>query len=136
MHALTSNLTAAMLVIHAMIGCCHHHWHQADESAVAPAIAVACQCCHHCDSFGDAEQVPDEPCSGEVECQGVCTYLPAQKTAIDASPMACSFDLAVVPQSVNLCHLATTASTWDSSAGPRSSPQPPTLHLLHQLLLI
>jgi hypothetical protein len=136
MNTFLSNLTAAMLVIHAMIGCCHHHWHRADEAAAAPAISMACACCCHGEQAGDEEQVPTEPCSGELQCQGVCTYLPSQKTAIDASPMASPFDYAVVPQIASSCRLAITESTWDSSDGTCNSLHPPTLHRLHQLLLI
>jgi hypothetical protein len=136
MNAFLSNLTAVTLVIHAMIGCCHHHWQHADEAVSAAAVSVACTCCHHGDQAGEEEQVPEEPCSGEIQCQGVCTYLPSQKTDIDASPMSSSFEYAIVPPVAGMCQLAISASTWDSSDGPDNSRQPPTLHHLHQLLLI
>ena len=81
MRALVPNLTAVLLVIHAMIGCCHHHWHTDGEvrnprrSAYRTLQLLRVTTADRMTT----SKVPGEPCNGERECQGVCTYLPTQR---------------------------------------------------------
>ena len=139
MHALISNLTAVLLIIHAMIGCCHHHWHCDEECAAAAAItlcAAPCQCCDQCCGSHDESEQPSQPCNGELECQGICTYLPTQKTVIDASPAVAAFDFAAVIPTLLDGRLAAAALSWDRTHTHNDSPPALRLHLLHQILLI
>lgn len=137
MHAFLSNLTAALLVIHAMIGCCHHHWHR-DVECAAPATICATEspCCDHLGGLGDADEQPSPPCNGELECHGVCNYVPTEKTEIDASSVDATLDLAATIPSLLDGRLASTTLSWDSALAPHDSPPPQRLHLLLQILLI
>jgi hypothetical protein len=143
MHAFLSNLTAVLLVIHAMIGCCHHHWHCDDECAAAVTLCAApCPCCAPytccepcCGSHDESEQ-PSQPCNGELQCQGVCSYLPTQKTVIDASDVDSGLDFAAIIPTHLDGHLAAAALPWGFAHTVNDSPPPLRLHLLHQILLI
>jgi hypothetical protein len=137
MHALISNLLAVALVAHATIGCCHHHWHCAGESASIDSIAVqACQCCPHHTDFGCEHPAEGEPCSGEFECQGVCSYLPTQRAEVDHSFDGVAFDM-MVPLNSTAVYLANcTDAALAVVEHNCNSPPPPTLVQLRQLLLI
>jgi hypothetical protein len=137
MRALLSNLTAVLLVIHAMIGCCHHHWHSDAECAAAATISAApCQCCDPCCGSNDESEQPSHPCDGKLECQGVCNYVPTEKTQIDASPADAAFDFAAAIPTLLGGHLAAATLSWDRAHTLNDSPPPLRLHLLHQILLI
>ena len=137
MRALQSNLTAILLVIHAMIGCCHHHWHCDAECAAAVTLCAApCQCCDQCGGSHDESEQPSQPCNGELQCQGVCSYLPTQKTVIDASDVDSGLDFAAIIPTHLDGHLAAAALPWGFAHTVNDSPPPLRLHLLHQILLI
>lgn len=136
MHAFLSNLTASLLLIHAVLGCCWHHGHDCatcDGTAIPAAWLTPC-CKHHQDAC-DERQEPAPPYKCQQECSGTCTYLPPQKTQLDCSDIALPFDFAVlIPAMVD----AQTASAipWErasDSGGVQSSVR---RHLLHQVLLI
>lgn len=136
MRALVSNLTAVLLVIHAMIGCCHHHWHCDDECATAANVSAApCHCCERHNGSHDEGELPSSPCNGERECHGVCTYLPTQKTVVDASSTDAGFDFdAPIPMILD-GHLAAARLSW-GRAHILNDPPPIRLHLLYQVLQI
>jgi len=137
MHALLSNLTAVLLVIHAMIGCCHHPWcSDAECAAAATASATPRDCCDHRGDSHDEPGQPSQPCNGEIECHGVCTYVPTQKTVIDASPADAACDFAAAIPSLLDSRLAAVALSWDRACAPHDSPPSLRRHLLHQILLI
>jgi len=138
MRTLLSNLTAVLLVIHAMIGCCHHHWHSDTECAEAEftLCAAPCQCCDPCCGTHDEGELPSSPCNGELECQGVCAYLPTQKTVIDDSSADIAVDFAAVAPSLLDGRLAAATLPWDLAHTLNESPPPLRLHLLYQILLI
>jgi hypothetical protein len=140
MRALVSNLTALLLVVHAMIGCCHHHWHSAAECVPATTFAATCDCCPHHFDLTDAphqpgDQEPGEPCSGSLECQGVCKFLPSSRAQFDCSGDEGDCQLVAVVDS-----LAAIDATCHVSASHRASPRDALpsvrLHLLHQRLLV
>ncbi len=135
MHAVLSHSMAALLFIHALLGCCWHHAHRSAPSESTPAqTSKPVACCHHQDE-GESEQQPQAPCDGRLECQGICTYLPPQKTQIDFAQVLLPFDhVAVLPAAGSDC-LAPTAS-WEFNCGPLDLKPPLRLHLLHQILLI
>ncbi len=139
MHAFLSNLTAVLLVVHAMIGCCHHPWHCEVECAAAAPVslcAVAFPCCDQCCESYDESEPPAEPCDCELECQGVCTYLPTEKTQIDVSPADTAFDLPAAIPALLDGHLAAARLSRVLAHTLDESPPPLRLHLLHQILLI
>jgi hypothetical protein len=136
MRALVPNLTAVLLVIHAMIGCCHHHWHGDDEVAAASISVSHCSCCSHQRATHDASKVPGEPCNGERECHGVCSYIPTQRMQLGASAGGIDFRLAIVTPVHTSGRIAAAAERLDQLDAVDDSPPPLRLHLLHQILLI
>jgi hypothetical protein len=135
MRTLVSNLTAVLLVIHAMIGCCHHHWHHDDESATPKRVACCCCCDHHDPAHGTSE-APSQPCNGERECHGVCTYIATPRTSLDAATLGVDLDFAAVIPAHGGSPLSAASSLWSQLQGCDDAPPPLRLHLLHQILLI
>jgi len=135
MKAFLSNLTAVLLVIHAMIGCCH--WHD-NASCISSATisATPSQCCGHRHGSHDKNKQPAQPCNGEVKCQGLCSFLPSQKVVIDAPTSDAALDFASAMSTHFDGHLAAAAMGWDRAHIRGDSPPRLRLHLLHQHLLI
>jgi hypothetical protein len=130
MHATLSSLTAGLVFIHAVFGCCWHHAHRCEEQAES-ALAVAAHCCPKHED--DAAEQPS-PCDCRVECGGSCTYLPPEKVRIDAPQLALGLEVAVItPTAADAFMLPVS---WSSSrAGPPNGAPPLRLHLVHQLML-
>src|SRR5437588_1471402 len=82
MQAFVANLTAALLFIHTVFGCCWHHAHHCEHSSTA-AIAHGANCGHDHQHDGDAEQ-QERPCGCKVECLGTCIYVVPQKVNVEA----------------------------------------------------
>ena len=136
MRTLVSNLTAALLVIHAMIGCCHHHWHQDDESAATSTGVACCCCCDHHDHSHGTSEAPNQPCNGERECHGVCTYIATPRTSLAAATLGVDLDFAAVIPVHGGSPFAAATTLWNQLQVCDDSPPPLRLHLLHQILLI
>jgi hypothetical protein len=135
MRALVSNLTALLLIVHAMIGCCHHHWHSAAECGPETTFAATCECCPHHFDLTDADHQPGEPCSGALECQGVCKFLPSSRVQLDCSDDEGDCQLVAVVDSlaaIDAIHHVNVSRR----ASPRDALPPIRLHLLHQRLLV
>lgn len=136
MRAVSSSLMVGLLIIQAVSGWC---WHPARnctglESSVAP-VAWTIRCCDG-DCEGAREREPSQdPCKCRLECSGVCTFVPPEKTQIDAPQLVVGFDhLAVSPA---LTDSQAVSAFWTEVARGRSELEPPLrLHLLHQILLI
>jgi hypothetical protein len=160
LRTLLSNLMATALIAHAMIGCCHHHWHRAGETASCDAqvlhVVHSCQCCGHGATFGCEIPCEDdtcdgsacdssscggstcngEPCDGQLECQGICSYLPTQRAEVDHSLDAPSF-AANLPCDSTAAYLNALDDAALAAVDHHcNSPPPPTLVQLRQLLLI
>lgn len=135
MRAIVTNLTAGLLFIHTVFGCCWHHAHDCDHcvAKTGPSTGLTASCCGH-DEADDNQ--PAEPCHCEFECQGVCTYLPPEKTTVEAPAKSiASLDLLAV--------LPTAAATDSRGTSHRAESHglPPLagslrLHLWHRILLI
>jgi hypothetical protein len=136
MRAAVSSFTAALLIVHAMIGCCHHHWHQVDECAAAARSAPCCACCCPRVATPGESQAPTEPCNGERECQGVCTYLPTSRLQLDIATDHLGWDVAAMTSTLTHSTCDDTAALWTHWQIRDDSPPPLRLHLLHQILLI
>lgn len=146
MHSVLTHITAGLLLVHALLGCCWHHAHGC--SRCRPAAASASPACSHagCKHHNERDQarhsdrpnhddkVPKAPCKCPTECQGVCTFLPPQKVQVARSHAPLPFDFIAA---------ATVAPDSQLQAGTRQTlcgllkPEPPLrLHLLQQILLI
>lgn len=138
MHASLSNLTSILLIIHAMMGCCHRHWHYSDECVAEShsICAVANLCCEACCRSHTPGDQPSEPCNGARECQGICSYLPTQRTVIDAPTCDESCDFVAVNPTILNGPMANAAFDWERANTANESPPPLRLHLLHQIILI
>ncbi len=127
-------ITAAALIVHAMIGCCHCHWHE-ETCQTAEVKQPECCCCHH--AAAPEEPSPSStPCGGESACQGVCNYLPTHKPPVDHGDAQHNF----VPF---LCMSSQTGISGCTDVEflrthPQFGASPPhlRLHLLNQTLLI
>ncbi|MGD9645610.1 MAG: hypothetical protein AB7U73_07855 [Pirellulales bacterium] len=142
MHAFVSSLISATLLLHAVLGCCWHHEHvpavgcQSANNVVGshrhPADADhGCGCNHQ--SGGQHES--EEPCPGDSHCQGVCTYLPPQKTSFEI-PLTVT-PLAIVASIDPLADCSSAAvPSWLDALFCTAAPPPVRLHLAQQVLLI
>lgn len=128
---------AATLFIHALIGCCCHHAHGvAPHDASQVAAAQSNTCCEHRHHASDERgQQSGGPCKSGAECQGVCTYLPPQKTQIDAPQFVISVDLMAGEFAAVGGH-ASSANRWERTRGWVESGSSLRLHLRHQVILI
>src|SRR5262245_28959759 len=131
MQKFVSNLTALLLIVHAMIGCCHHHWHRDDECCVPVGTVASCECCESHFEFVGANQMPPTPCDGDLECQGVCSYLPTPRTQLNDASESWSLELfALPPCEIAIFGCATTFSAdWIAE---RDFSPPVRLNLLQR----
>ena len=135
MRPFVANLTASTLLIHALLGCCRQsafaHWHE--TAADRSKCAVCCGC--RGDTTKESERLPAAPGRGQPECAGVCTYLPAEKSQIDAPQIVVPFHLAAIESELSDGDAASTSFRKGVGDGPNSHAAV-RLHLAHQVLLI
>jgi hypothetical protein len=142
MQALMTHLLAGLLLLHAAFGCCWHRVHACADAPTAELGQHSCrhdhQCQNHVCLHSDAGQSLTHstlPCKCELGCQGVCTYLPTPKAALESLPSESPL-YAVSPGS-NGCALALVGAALRQLATTAVATAPPLrLHLLNQLLLI
>lgn len=148
MRSIFTHLTAGLLFIHAVLGCCWHHAHDCDHCAAkvtanaegptrqlpaAFSLLANHACQEACHDAHDGQS--PGPCPCKFECQGVCTYLPPQKANVDIPGAAGWQELFAVPP-------RSFASQVAGFSGAEHCPvpviAPPSLrrHLLYQILLI
>jgi hypothetical protein len=131
MQAFLNSLTAALLFIHAVFGCCWHHAHACGKDC-ASAVTKPAPCCHHHQRCDDGKQ-PERPCKCNFECEGTCTYILPQKVKVDA-PQSITLDLlAVLPSLAD--RQIEAASSWETVSSLPDWAPPLRTHLLHQVLL-
>jgi len=129
MQAFVASLTAAMLLLHAVLGCCWHHAHRCEHRL---ASAQPADCCHHLPQDGDG-QPENNPHSCPGECEGSCVYVVPGKVQIEA-PQWTSIDfLAVLPLLADEPWEA--ATSWEAACSVPDFAPPLRRHLLHQVLL-
>jgi len=129
MQALVSILTAALLFIHAIFGCCWHHTHACEQVAT---VAEATHCCHHHQQHSDSSPF-EKPCKCKVECEGTCTYVLTQKVKVEP-PQTITIDLLAVLPSLADGQMEALPS-WRAGWPPPDLVRPLRTHLLHQVLL-
>ncbi len=130
MQAFLSSLTAGLLFIHTVFGCCWHHAHACEN--VASAAACETHCCHHHHQGGEKES-EDKPCHCDEGCEGTCTYVAPQKVKVEAPDIA-ALDLTVTPELLAGLRIE-PANFWQAARLPLDLSPPLRVHLLHQVLL-
>lgn len=142
-------LTAVVLCMHALLGCCWHHAHActlSHASPVAPAVKESVEAAHR--EHAHATCSHDHPLSGPIsngapgedsdhrhECQGDrCVFVRIEATRIP--PLA---SLCAAPEFGQLpCQQAVVGNSdgsWAAADGSLAAA-PVRLHLLHEVLLI
>lgn len=131
MQAFVANLTAAVLFIHSVFGCCWHHSHACDR-ITAVAMSQSTKCCHHRHDESDSKQ-QEKPGKCEVDCEGTCTYVVPEKVTIEA-PQWVAIDLLAVLPSLSERQIE-AATSWEALLAQSDLAPPLRIHLLHQVLL-
>ena len=137
MRAILSLVTALTLLIEGSAGwCCHPPG--CDELCcsapiVAPEVDACCQ--HHAQTTTRDGQKPADPCQGEPKCQGICVFLPSQKTLVEMPQPVSLFDLAGILPALSSDPTADTA-VGAFLSGPFDAESPVRLYLLHRTFLI
>jgi len=135
MHSFLSNLTAALLALHTVLGCCWHHAHACTrECGATPSVQASdCRQDRHVDGHGPG-------CSenhghhGLHECQGsTCVYLGPTKLKSHESTAQPTLPAAACVS----CGGPSTAAAEKRpffAAGDLTAPL--RLHLVHHVLLL
>lgn len=137
MQSLLCNLTASLLLIQAVTGWC---WHAPDGCAKCHDCSThaftSTSCCQdrHCKP-SEQHEIPLDPCDGQSECQGLCTYVALHETRLDTAQLALSCDFAPIFL-VGANHQLTLAVAWERACHLVASEPPLRLHLLHQILVV
>jgi hypothetical protein len=128
MQAFVASLTAAVLFIHAVCGCCWHHAHARADGTLVKRPAA---CCHH--HHENDRQRHEKPGKCKGECEGTCTYLAPQKVRVEP-PQWESMDLLTALPSLAEGSIEKAAS-WDALTSLLEPALPVRTHLMHQVLL-
>jgi len=131
MHGVLTSLTAVVLFIHTVFGCCWHHAHCFEHGSTV-AVNQPLKCCRHHQHSSDSKQ-QEEPCKGNVECKGTCIYVVPQKVKVEAPQWVAVDLLAVLPLLADQA-IGTAGSCEAGWSSPDLVP-PVRTHLLHQVLL-
>jgi hypothetical protein len=131
MQAFIANLTAALLFIHTVFGCCWHHAH-ACEHVTSIAVIQPAKCCHHHHHENDGKQ-QQKPGKCKVDCEGTCSYVLPQKVTIEAPQWVAIDFLAVLPSFAD--GQLEAAASWEALPSLFDLAPPLRTHLLHQVLL-
>lgn len=140
MRVIACNLMAAMLLVHAMVGCCRYHRHEtAHRDGAAADERLAAGCCHHGDGCcGHEEQPSPAPCDCRMECKALCIYLPPERCVTDAGDLSRAMDVVCALDMLGLRTAveAAAAKPIGDRAWAHTALEPPVrLHLLHQIIL-
>jgi hypothetical protein len=132
MHAAISSLISAILLLHAVLGCCWHHVHDCAGKSVA---VEGCRCGHHGDGSSGDEHAPATPCPAERDCPGVFVYLPTERSQVELPLL--TTPLALVPTPCVLADTSTPASpAWLDALFCTGVAPHVRLHLAQSVLLI
>jgi hypothetical protein len=136
MHGLVSNLMAALVGIHAVLGCGLHHAHECEECVPSSTqVARAPTCCHHQQDASPCDESAPTPCKCFLECHDVCAFLPTSKTQVELPALVVPFESALTVSAISSLQAASCSSSEFSHGNAALAP-PLRLHLLHQILLI
>jgi hypothetical protein len=132
--------TAAILLFHALLGCCWLHakggMTGTHEHAATCAAGDCCpehKCAEH-EHHDDGCEHPAKPCGCELNCHRLCVYLPPDRATFELSHPVLAIAIVAEPTMLFADHLACTA---ERLCPLRAEVAPPLrLHLMHQLLLV
>src|SRR4051812_10831753 len=130
MQPFVANLTAALLFIHTVLGCCWHHAHACEQQMVT--VDHSAKCCHHHQHRSDGKQ-HEKPGKCKVECEGTCIYVVPQKVKVEAPDWITMGLLAVLPSLAD--QQCESAPAWRADWFPPDLVPPLRTHLLHQVFL-
>ena len=141
MQTFTATLTAAVLAVHAALGCCWHHGHSHTPTASGPMAAQ--RACSHGHEHGERhrhegngprEDAPEEnaPCGGQCE-EDSCVFLAGGKPVMPDNGQAAVPVGGLLAASTDALFLPAAKRTRDV---PPALPPPLRLHLAKRVLLI
>ena len=138
MRAILSLFTVVTLLVEGTTGwCCHPPGHDemcCSAPVVSPEVDACCR--HHAQTTNQSGQKPVGPCQGEPKCQGICIFLPSQKTLVEMPELVSLFDVAGMLPTLSVDHMAATV-IGSSSSDPFDAESPLVrLYLLHRTFLI
>jgi hypothetical protein len=138
MHTFLSSLTAAMLLIHAFVGCCRHAAHEAVccDTPATCLMHVTGGCGHDHEGADRANELPSTPCKCRLHCRSVCNYLPTERVSLNSSQLVLAFDCALNEAAWTDAWVAATQSAGSPVYDSGTLSTAPKLHLLYQILLI
>ena len=128
------SILASSLIIHAVLGCCWHHAHEAAECNESPLTLAQATGCEHDHGDSEDEHQPRGPFKSRSHCHGICSYLPAHKTQVDKDQSVALLDFAA--EAGELARSQAVAQPFAAGNGAFGAPPPLRLHLYHQILLI
>jgi hypothetical protein len=134
------NLTAIMVLVHMLLGCCWHHHHTSPgEPARAMCVDPAGVDCH-CPWCGHERGCPHQPASGGHQgasgCEGSrCVFATEQPSRAPTASTAELSDVAPVGVAVDNELPAESSISARALAATRAS-QSPRIHLWQQVLLL
>lgn len=137
MRAFVSNLTAAMVLVHALVGCCRHQDHHfvgCDNTECSDSLVAGC--CHSDDAASSHEnERPFAPCDCKLACKALCVSLPPEKALIDAGQSVRCIDVVAVASASGAISASTAHFYCDAMRVFHAEP-PLRLHLMHQIILV
>jgi hypothetical protein len=76
MHAFLSSLTAFLLAMHTVLGCCWHHAHHCEEASEAAGSVASADACDHSHGVPIASDDDGQNQHGRHDCQGTtCVFV-------------------------------------------------------------
>jgi hypothetical protein len=135
MHGFLSNLTAALLALHTVLGCCWHHAHRCTREC-SPSLAVEAPdgCQRNAADDCGAPAASHQGQHGRHGCQeSTCVFLGSTRWYPDAD---CQFDAAPAMLASADCATADADVDRRSFFAPDALLPPLRLHLVDRVLLI
>jgi hypothetical protein len=133
MHGVLSNLTAALLALHTVLGCCWHHAHSDDAQTGA---VIASDACHdgHASPSGGAADACGQGHHGSHDChESKCSFV--STSSPDGNSFAQPFQ-ASVTRLLDDQHPLVGASFEQRLFATGWLLSPVRLHLANQIMLI
>ncbi len=138
MRTFVSNLTAAMLLVHALVGCCRHpeHSHTSCENTeFSDSLATDC-CRHDHEPSSHKDEQPFSPCDCQFKCKALCIFLPPEKTLVDARQTVLCIDVVAIASCAANGYAPSAHRYWSAESVLHGLEPPLRLHLLHQIILV
>jgi hypothetical protein len=136
MHNLISSLTAAVLAVHTVLGCCCHHAHAVGGAAAYSAYVGQ----GHTQNDGptcNGHEDPGQPGHGGHECKGnPCVFVGPTTDRGMQSPRNPPRDVPAAPYAPTLLASVSSEAGTASLFAAGRAPPPVRTHLAHQVLLI